>query len=67
MSEPILSFRDLRVYQAAFELQQRIFKATGKLKANTGLRLRLPAATSRKRSRTRCSPNARISAVSLAR
>jgi len=28
VSEPILSFRDLHVYQAAFELQQRIFKAT---------------------------------------
>ena len=28
MSEPILSFRDLHVYQAAFELQQRIFRAT---------------------------------------
>jgi four helix bundle protein len=28
MSEPILSFRDLHVYQAAFELQQRIFKVT---------------------------------------
>lgn len=28
MSKPILSFRDLHVYQAAFELQQRIFKAT---------------------------------------
>jgi four helix bundle protein len=28
VSEPILSFRDLHVYQAAFNLQQRIFKAT---------------------------------------
>jgi len=28
MSEAILSFRDLHVYQAAFDLQQRIFKAT---------------------------------------
>ena len=28
MREPILSFRDLRVYHAAFELQQRIFRAT---------------------------------------
>jgi four helix bundle protein len=28
MSEAILSFRDLRVYQAAFELQQRLFKLT---------------------------------------
>lgn len=28
MSEAILSFRDLRVYQAAFALQQRIFETT---------------------------------------
>src|ERR1039458_4517092 len=28
MSEPIQSFRDLHVYQIAFELQQRVFKAT---------------------------------------
>jgi len=28
MSEPIQSFRDLHVYQAAFDLQQRVFKAT---------------------------------------
>lgn len=28
MSERIMSFRDLKVYQAAFELQQRIFKVT---------------------------------------
>ncbi|MCC6819685.1 MAG: four helix bundle protein [Verrucomicrobia subdivision 3 bacterium] len=28
MSEPILSFRDLHVYQVAFELQQRIFKTS---------------------------------------
>ena len=28
MSEVILSFRDLQVYQVAFELQQRIFKVT---------------------------------------
>jgi four helix bundle protein len=28
VSEQILSFRDLHVYQAAFELQQRIFRAT---------------------------------------
>lgn len=28
MSEPILSFRDLHVYQAAFDLQQRVFKVT---------------------------------------
>jgi four helix bundle protein len=28
MSEAIKSFRELRVYQAAFELQQHIFKAT---------------------------------------
>ena len=28
MSEAILSFRDLHVYQAAFDLQQRVFKAT---------------------------------------
>jgi four helix bundle protein len=28
MSERILSFRDLRVYQAAFELQQHVFEIT---------------------------------------
>jgi four helix bundle protein len=28
MSEPILSFRDLHVYQAAFALQQKIFELT---------------------------------------
>jgi len=28
MSERILSFRDLKVYQAAFELQQKIFEIT---------------------------------------
>jgi four helix bundle protein len=28
MSEPILSFRDLRVYKAAFVLQQRVFEIT---------------------------------------
>ena len=28
MSERILSFRELKVYQTAFELQQRIFEAT---------------------------------------
>jgi hypothetical protein len=28
MREPILSFRDLHVYQVAFDLQQRVFKAT---------------------------------------
>lgn len=28
MSERIMSFRELKVYQAAFELQQRIFKVT---------------------------------------
>jgi four helix bundle protein len=28
MSERIMSFRELRVYEAAFELQQRVFKIT---------------------------------------